>query len=73
MPPRARAAGVRRGHSHQRGSIGGVLPVLGLADAGPALRRRAASAMGLKLARMDRETGLGGDSHQVAARRQPPA
>lgn len=52
MPPRGRCTGVRRGHSHQRGSIGGVLPVPGFVGAVPELKRRAASAMGLKLVRM---------------------
>ena len=52
MPARARGAGVRRGHSHQRGSKGGVEPVSAFAGAGRVAIRRAAAEVGLKLVRM---------------------
>jgi hypothetical protein len=53
MPVRAGADGVRRGHAHDRISTGGVEPVGILAEGADRLRRRAASKVGLKLARMD--------------------
>jgi hypothetical protein len=52
MPPRGATGADRRGHSQNRGSMGGVESVAGRAGVPRAASRRAAAEVGLKLPRM---------------------
>lgn len=66
MPPRGAAAGARRGHSHERGSIGGLDSETCFDGVGRVASMRAAAEVGLKLVRMAGGVEFGRDGEMAA-------